>query len=78
MRSDRERLKDILESPFCGSTGENALEKCTTGGPEGSSASVEGWSWWPIGTRCALVEHDGTEHEAVVPPWRGDPWADLR
>lgn len=62
--------------PWFATETENGHAKCTNGGPEGSEAFVDGWSWWPIGSRCVLVESDGTRHEEVVPPWRGDPWSD--
>lgn len=62
--------------PFYATETEVGAETCTTGAPEGSEAIVSGWSWWPIGIRCVLIERDGSRREDVVPPWRGDPWAD--
>lgn len=62
--------------PFYATETEAGAETCTSGMPEGSEAFVDGWSWWLIGSRCVLIENDGTRHEEVVPPWRGDAWSD--
>jgi hypothetical protein len=61
--------------PFCGTQTETAHEKCDLGAPERSETALVGWSWWPIGTKCTLVEADGTRRAAVVPPWRGQAWS---
>ncbi len=44
---------------------------CSLGGPEGARSSVDGWSWWPLGTRCSLVLPDGERLTQAVPPWGG-------
>jgi hypothetical protein len=64
--------------PFLGTQTEWALEKCANGAPEATQPSVEGWSWWPLGTRCRLSRAGEVVATAVVPPWRGDPWVDQR
>ncbi len=66
----------VVGMPLYATETENGWEKCRNGAPEGTEALVDGWSWWPVGTRCVLIERDGTRHEEVVPPWRGDPWSD--
>lgn len=66
----------VVGLPLYATETENGSETCWLGAPEGSEAFVDGWSWWPVGTRGVLVERDGTRHEEVVPPWRGDPWSD--
>ena len=58
--------------PFCGTETEAADDKCIRAlSEETVDAGLEGWSWWPIGTRCYRVDADGSRHEKVVPPWRG-------
>lgn len=60
--------------PFLATETSWGAEKCA-GGPEGSEARVEGWSWWPPGTECTLTLRDGTVVTEVVPPWSGDAWS---
>ena len=61
--------------PFCGTDTEWASDKCYFGLPlSAREVYVDGWSWSPIGTRCVLVEEDGTRREMIVPPWRGGDW----
>lgn len=62
--------------PLYATETESGRDTCWNGAPESSEAFVDGWSWWPIGSRCVLMESDGTRHEEVVPPWRGDAWSD--
>jgi hypothetical protein len=65
--------------PFYGTQTESGRQKCTLGAPEDAvDVQVYGWSWWPLGTRCVLVRGNGIRFARVVPPWRGDPWADVR
>lgn len=62
--------------PFYATETEAGTDKCHLGSPELSETFVEGWSWWPIGTRCALVTRDGRRFDEVVPPWRDNAWLD--
>ncbi len=62
--------------PFCGTDTEWAGDKCIRGVPETARDSyLDGWSWSPLGTRCVLIEGDGTRREMIVPPWRDGDWA---
>lgn len=62
--------------PLYAADTENGREKCWSGAPEGSEVRVDGWSWWPLGARCLLIDADGARREKTVPPWRGDAdWA---
>lgn len=66
----------VVGLPFYATETENGAETCWGRAPEGSEVFVDGWSWWHVGTRCVLIERDGTRHEEIVPPWRGGPWSD--
>lgn len=59
--------------PLYATETENGQDTCWNGAPEGTKAQVDGWSWWPLGTRCVLIDADGSRQEKTVPPWRGDP-----
>lgn len=58
--------------PLYATETEDGREKCWSGAPEGSEVRVDGWSWWPVGTRCVLMEADGMHREKIV-PLRGEP-----
>lgn len=64
--------------PFLGAETEWAWEKCVNGAPKGMEGTTQGWSWWPVGTRCRLSQGRDVVATVVVPPWRGDAWADER
>lgn len=65
-----------LASPFYATETEHGSERCTAGAHEGSEASVAGWSWWPLGAPCVLIERDGSRQEEVMTPWGSDAWAE--
>lgn len=56
--------------PLYSTQTEAGSDACHLGGPEGSRTSVDGWGWWPVGTRCSLLLPDGERVTQVVPPWR--------
>ncbi len=57
--------------PLYSTQTEYGSQACSLGGPEGSLSSLDGWSWWLVGTRCSLVLPTGERLTQVVPPWRG-------
>lgn len=58
--------------PLYATQTENGRDKCWRGAPEGSEVHLDGWSWWPLGSRCVLIDREGSRGERTVPPWRGD------
>lgn len=61
----------VLLMPVYATQTESGRDTCFLGHPEGTQAGVDGWSWWPIGTRCSLLLRDGERLVQTVPPWRG-------
>lgn len=58
---------------------ESGQDTCFHGHAEGTQAEFSGWSWWPLGSRCALVLPDGERLVQVVPPWQGTAdWSRIR
>ncbi len=69
----------VLLFPVYAIETESGRDTCFLGHPEGARPGVEGWSWWPLGTRCSLILPDGERLEQTVPPWRGTAdWSRLR
>lgn len=57
--------------PWYATETESGSDTCFLGHHEGTRAGIEGWSWWPVGTRCSLELRDGTRLVQIVPPWQG-------
>jgi hypothetical protein len=50
-------------------SGERALDRCTRLAREGDRIQTRGWSWRPLGIRCAIIHPNGATTIAVTDPW---------